>query len=623
MAAAPQCAISMRGALCFVLDPRATGGALSAHGRDRLRPRTPVPTSPHRGPSQGRLPFERQHSTLEPECAMAASRVAARLALLLLPPAVSLPLALAAANAAWLPNGNLQAIGTDYQMCADCAPISMAPDAARGAYLVADGFGLAPFLFRVPVEGGPMPGWPASGGPGWPAGAVLYKGDLVNDPRAPAVVADDSGGVFVVCDLPICSLECIGVPEELLVQRVRPDGEFAAGWAQEGVFIWSGANAPSSANGPLVPRAVSDGRGGLLVTWSKGRPHGPRPTPVELAIQRVDGSRATPWGFGGIVLHPPSALPYHQAIAPDGEGGAYVFWRDTRAPGLYGQHVTSSGAITWAPDGIPIASSAATLPGWPVAIPDGAHGAIVAWAGAAGARAGVFAVRVTPRGDLPWGGDRQVAESDDLPELAMVPAGEGAAILAWRDSSTGVDRLLAQRLSRQGRQEWADGGAPVCTATGRHDRLAMAGDHRGGAYLAWSDDRAPFSTYALHLGPRGEPAPGWLVDGSPVGTPLHPGPTGRSFARSLGIASVEGPAPTAEEVAARAPGRAGDPDGDDGARDEGAIMAWTDEPDIPFPGYFGDLALLSMRLTPGGPAAAPVVPGAGGDAGAVPPAPRP
>src|SRR5690348_1108669 len=175
---------------------------------------------------------------------MAASRLAARLALLLLPPAMSLPLAPAAADAAWLPNGNPQAVGTDYQVCADCAPISMAPDAARGAYLVADGFGLAPFLFRVPAGGGPMPGWPAGNGPGWPPGAVLYKGDLVNDPLAPAVVPDDSGGVFVIYDLPICILECIGVPEELVVQRVLPGGEFAAGWAKEGLFIWSGESPP-------------------------------------------------------------------------------------------------------------------------------------------------------------------------------------------------------------------------------------------------------------------------------------------------------------------------------------------------------------------------------------------
>src|SRR5258705_12589927 len=99
-------------------------------------------------------------------------------------------------------------------------------------------------------------------------------------------------------------------------------------------------------------------------------------------------------------------------MIPDGEGGAFVFWGATRSLGegirIYGQHVSAAGEPLWQTNGLPISESSYIGIGQPVAVPDGAHGAIVAWSGTHGADFDIYAVRVnlasegfkedTPRG---------------------------------------------------------------------------------------------------------------------------------------------------------------------------------------------------------------------------------
>src|SRR3989442_5436417 len=57
---------------------------------------------------------------------------------------------------------------------------------------------------------------------------------------------------------------------------------------------------------------------------------------------------------------------------------------------------------------------------------------------------------------------------------------------------------------------WSRGGEVVCRATGEQRDLEGTDDYAHGAYFAWNDHRgADFDVYATHLGPDGQPAPGW------------------------------------------------------------------------------------------------------------------
>jgi hypothetical protein len=443
----------------------------------------------------------------------------------------------------------------------------------------------------------------------------------------------EDGGAFVLSDAMGCAGQsCRGNSSEARLQRVSSDAKIASGWAAEGVGIGSGLDRTTAGFDQRQATAVPNERGSVLMTWARRQSIALGPSPMELRAQLIDGSGALPWGSGGVLVHTFSDRRYDQAMAPDGLGGTYVFWVDERSPGLFGQHISEQGKMLWAANGIPITMRAATFVGRLMATTDGSHGAIVAWAGSSGPRTGVFAARVTPGGGLPWRGRGEVFDAGSLQVdgLRIVQTPSGGAVLAWRSSGGGADvRILAQRLSHEGQRLWADRGVLVCGAGGTRDQVALATDHRGGAYLAWVDSRPEFSVLASHLDGDGALVRGWQHDGSPVCArlPLPFGSNGTIAVTGLAITTLERPGVQVrgdsqlESIGADDQESAGmdyshssgdDAEADDSAirsghTDAGAMVAWADnrgqacgdcvnsQADSPF----------AMLLTPQGPATVP------------------
>jgi hypothetical protein len=208
---------------------------------------------------------------------------------------------------------------------------------------------------------------------------------------------------------------------------------------------------------------------------------------------------------------------------------------------VLGQHVTASGAISWAQEGIPVSEPyrlrfiekprQVLVLAPPFAISDGAHGAIVSWAGARGTDFDIFASRVTYGGGLPWRGDAQVcAAPGDQFDMRMVCAGRGIesfrpalrggdAIIGWLDSRPDGVRVSAQRLNQGGRIAWASDGVKVGDAEimapywAPRSLLTMAGDGSDGAFFVWPDARLEGGLFAMRIGGDGKPACGWREGG--------------------------------------------------------------------------------------------------------------
>ncbi|MEO5616737.1 MAG: hypothetical protein ABIS67_03120 [Candidatus Eisenbacteria bacterium] len=164
-------------------------------------------------------------------------------------------------------------------------------------------------------------------------------------------------------------------------------------------------------------------------------------------------------------------------IVPDGAGGAYVAWRNTRnSSDVYLQRVTGGGFIA---------------PGWPVS-------------------------------GLP------LATTSDPEELMdLEPDGQGGAIVIWltgfydQDFNVEVDNVV-QRIQADGTPVagWPASGVRIL-APRRQDPAVLASDGTGGVYIVWEDDRDYLSNftldvYALHLLADGSVAPDWPTDGVPV-----------------------------------------------------------------------------------------------------------
>lgn len=459
---------------------------------------------------------------------------------------------------------------------------TIAPDGAGGVFVSWSNFML--FASRLTSEGELAPGWPAAGRR--IPGAALYN---------LASVPDGDGGLFIVFNAKDCAASCGANPAERRVVRLTASGDPSPGWTDAGFKVGGGFGPVGfGAGDPGRTVAIPDGEGGLIVAW--GRHVGPhRHAPIELRIQRMSGDGRRLWGDSGrVVRSASSTYPLH-AIAPDGRGGAFVSWTDEREPRLFAQYVTPDGEPLWATNGIPLGSGGSRVLDRPIAVEDGARGAIIAWFGAVDGDTGVFAVRVTRGGGLPWRAPRLVQRAPGgLDWLQMVPAREGDAILAWRDARVpGQETIHAQRVSHGGRLEWGPRGLPVCDAEGHKDYVALASDDLGGAYLAWGDTRPAGEVFATHLGADGRIWPGWDVNGTPVCPPV------------AGVRAVK---------------LVGDGEGN-------AIVVFTDER-VPTPGTFRSRMTLAARLLAGGPATpivgrAAVVPGPRGPRHVVDAAPAP
>ena len=414
----------------------------------------------------------------------------------------------APALAQWRSNGSPLTEGQAWAH----VPLSVASDGADGVYALSGDFldFLDPILSHLSASGELAPGWTADG---------LFVNRYPYWSFFPTLISDGTGGAFVISNEMYCLAHCTGDETELRVRHFLPSGGRDASWPDDGISIGSGLDKSTPRPVEREPVSIFSGHGSILTTWARRQSWGYGFSPIELRIQRVDANGAMPWGLSGIAIHSFASRGYDQAMAPDGNGGAFVFWLDDRPPGLYAQHVLEDGTVAWPADGVPVSASRVTIVGSPVAVPDGQHGAIVAWAGTSGLRAGVFAACITIAGQQPWHGDRVIFDGGPsyVDEVHMVRADGAGAVLAWRvllEGSTD-NQVLAQKINGAGKSVWPQ-VASVCAAEGRRDRLAMTTDGRGGAYLAWIDSRTEFAVYGMRIAPSGQPAHGWTKDGSPV-----------------------------------------------------------------------------------------------------------
>jgi hypothetical protein len=206
-------------------------------------------------------------------------------------------------------------------------------------------------------------------------------------------------------------------------------------------------------------------------------------------------------------------------IAPDGQGGAIIVWRDTRNfnQDIFAQRIDAYGKAMWTGNGVPVCTYSGTQTD-PVVVSDGAGGAIVAWTDD---RSGddIYAQRLDSLGDTLWTGDGVPictdANQQDTP--VIIADGAGGAVIAWRDFRGGSQSdVYAQRVLSNGTVYWDTDGEAICTATNYQEAVRMVSDGVGGVYFVWQDRRngTDSDIWAQRVNPHGSPY--WTVDGSPV-----------------------------------------------------------------------------------------------------------
>ena len=124
-----------------------------------------------------------------------------------------------------------------------------------------------------------------------------------------------------------------------------------AQWLPEGHVVCD--TSGNQAGLGLTPKLASDGRGGVFVCWADVREGS-----VDLYLQHVDSSGNDLLPYQGIPLVDAPGTQVQQTIIPDGEGGAFVSWRDDSGADsyAYAQRIDSLGQTMWTPNGVKAAN---------------------------------------------------------------------------------------------------------------------------------------------------------------------------------------------------------------------------------------------------------------------------
>ncbi|MEO5988854.1 MAG: FlgD immunoglobulin-like domain containing protein [Candidatus Eisenbacteria bacterium] len=234
--------------------------------------------------------------------------------------------------------------------------------------------------------------------------------------------------------------------------------------------------------------AVSDGVGGLLVAWTDTRSDS-----ADIYVQRMTGGGVAAWATNGVLACGALSDQDQASVASDGSGGAIVAWRDLRdgpTGDLYAQHVTASGSIAWAQNGVKVCG-APNEQANPVLVPDGFGGAVIIWEDN---RSGVaiYAQRLRADGRPMWAADGVRLSNDTSPQFEPTACsdGFGGAIVGWAQQSASGYDVVAQGVDIQGGKRWGVAGVAVCTAAGNQVHAQLVSDNAGGAVICWEDYRS-------------------------------------------------------------------------------------------------------------------------------------
>jgi hypothetical protein len=239
------------------------------------------------------------------------------------------------------------------------------------------------------------------------------------------------------------------------------------------------------------------------------------------------------WGPSGIAVCGGDCVAFRPRIIPDGEGGAFIAWIDygsDPSPGneVYVQRITAAGAISpgWPPTGL-LMCDLPTSQELQAIAPDGQGGVFVVWTESRGIETSfdIFAQRVLGDGTFapgwPLTGAPVTRGYEFQEQPSVVPDGSGGAYFAWhdwRDYFTSGLNVYAQHLSASGDvvPGWPADGLRVCSFPSAPGVIVPDGE--GGAYVAWGDGRRGLTTetidvYMQRLLPDGSIAPGWTQNG--------------------------------------------------------------------------------------------------------------
>ncbi len=338
---------------------------------------------------------------------------------------------------------------------------------------------------------------------------------------------------------------------DIYIQKTNDAGQKL--WGENGLVV---VQEPGRQEDPIL---ISDQNGGAYVVWVDYKNE---PVDGDIYAQHIlsDGSLA--WAEEGIGLATNSGKQVSPNMCSDGQGGAYVIWKDLTASSyahVYGTHLSTSGALSPG-TGIPILSNESYHNN--VSIERGGQGhAVLVWSDdvisdnadirtqridqscntlwSAPEEGGILLCseqgnqlypKVTYYDELytilVWEDHRNSAEFGDIYYQFLdldgnevlesqgvsacldssnqikprVKASFDGAFIVWEDYRNGNSDIYSQKVDHLGNLYWENDGRSIVSESGVQDQCRLSTDGNGGVYYVWLDERtAPYPETDVYM----------------------------------------------------------------------------------------------------------------------------
>ncbi len=291
--------------------------------------------------------------------------------------------------------------------------------------------------------------------------------------------------------------------------------------------------AKDSATG--YPLATLDPAGGFFLAWHRS-PDG-APYAGTLLVQRFDASGVPVWTSPAIVADGSSLSAHDSRLAADGQGGAWLVWRERNEeaadPGFTHriQRIDERGTPVLAAPGSTLLPGGGEAADAEIA-PGGKQDLLVVFS-----RDGLRGQLYDAALDRQWSEEGMLISDPVLvgvPRLPSIASAAGGPIVTWIETGNG-EALLARRLRADGTSPWP---RPVTLRSGR----GFVGERHGilladgSLAVAWEDlgDPAAPSIRAGAVDARGR------LRGPPGGAVPGPGPAAQRAPRLVPVPGLNG-----------------------------------------------------------------------------------
>jgi hypothetical protein len=266
-------------------------------------------------------------------------------------------------------------------------------------------------------------------------------------------------------------------------------------WVNDGSAIRQGLHIEWQRAGD----ANSDGT--MIIAWSDCRNGGIR----DVIVQKIDIDGTNLWGDYGVVAVNAPGRQEDPILVTDGDGGAYVIWMDYRDESdvygdIYAQHVLSNGSLAWDETGVALTNQTDKQYS-PNICTDGQGGAFVIWKDNSVSSYGDnYGTHLSQDGPLAPGIGFPIvsyASARGTPSLEF--AGGGEAVLVWsdnRNTSEGMgEDIYGQRIQIDGNtlqtmwSEPEEGGILLITGIGSQISPRVTYFTDTTSIIVWEDGR--------------------------------------------------------------------------------------------------------------------------------------